>query len=77
MRRILFLTPEKQAEAFDLLLSPLFEAWVILCELYAGEHASTALLYENEIHQQRYKDGTSIEDHFSRCNNVSSLQCNV
>jgi hypothetical protein len=41
------------------------DVWVILCELYAGKHASTALAYENEIHQQRYKDGTSIEDHFN------------
>jgi hypothetical protein len=30
-----------------------------------GKHASTALAYGNEIHQQRYKDGTSIEDHFN------------
>ena len=41
------------------------DIWVILRKLYAGKHASTALAYENEIHQQRYKDGTSIEDHFN------------
>ena len=69
------LTPEKEAEAFDLLLSSMSEStlsrvlsatsardvWVILRKLYAG---STALAYENEIHQRRYKDGTSIEEHF-------------
>jgi len=73
------LTPEKEAEAFDLLLSSMSEStlsrvltatsardvWVILRKLYAGKHASTALAYENEIDQQRYKDGTSIEDHFN------------
>jgi len=37
----------------------------VLRKLYAGKHESTALAYENEIHQQRYKDGTSIEDHFN------------
>jgi hypothetical protein len=60
------LTPEKEAEAFDLLLSSMSEStlervltatsardvWVILLKLYAGKHASTALAYENEIHQQ-------------------------
>jgi len=30
-----------------------------------GTHASTALVYENEMHQKRYKDGTSIEEHFN------------
>ena len=59
------LTPEKKAEAFDLLLSSMSEStlsrvltatsardvWVILRNLYAGKHASTALVYENEIHQ--------------------------
>jgi hypothetical protein len=73
------LTPEKEAEAFDLLLSSMSEStlsrvltatsardvWVILRKLCAGKHASTALAYENEIQQQRYKDGTSIEDHFN------------
>jgi hypothetical protein len=73
------LTPEKEIEAFDLLLSSMTEStlsrvltatsardiWVILRKLYAGKHASTALAYEYEIHQQRYKDGTSIEDHFN------------
>ena len=73
------LTPEKEAEAFDLLLSSMSQStlsrvlsgtsardvWVILRKLYAGKHASTALAYENEIDQQRYKDGTSIEDHFN------------
>jgi len=39
--------------------------WVILRKLDAGKHASTALAYENEIHQQPCKDGTSIEDHFN------------
>jgi hypothetical protein len=75
------LTPEKEAQAFDLLFSSMSEStfsrvltatsardvWVIIRKLYAGKHASTALAYENEIHQQRYKDGTSIEDHFNSC----------
>ena len=41
------------------------EVWVILHRLYAGKRASTALAYGNEIRQQRYKDGTSIENHFN------------
>ena len=78
------LTPEKEAEAFDLLLSSMSEStlsrvltaasarafWVILRKLYAGKHASTALAHENEIHQQRYEDVTSIEDH---CNSFRLL----
>jgi hypothetical protein len=32
------------------------DVWVILRKHYAGKHASTALAYENEIRQQRYKD---------------------
>ena len=58
------LTPEKEAEAFDLLLSSMSEStlsrvltatsardvWVILRKLDAGKLASTALAYENEIH---------------------------
>jgi hypothetical protein len=69
------LEPEKRtlAEEFDLLLSSMSESTlsrvltatsardvrVILRKFYAGKHASTVLAYENEIHQQRYKDGTS------------------
>jgi len=41
------------------------DVWLILCKLDAGKHASTARAYENEIHQQRYKDGTSIKDQFN------------
>jgi hypothetical protein len=66
------LNPEKEAEAFDLLHSlesvdckTSFDVWVILRKINAGKHASASLAYENEIHQRRYKDGTSIEDHFS------------
>ena len=75
------LTPEKQSAAFDCLLSSLSESslsraltaknarevWVTLRKLDAGKHASTALAYENEIHQQRYKDKTPIEDQFNSC----------
>ena len=73
------LTPEKEAEAFDLLLSSISEStlsrvltgtsasdvWVILRKLDAGKHVSAALAYENEVDHQRYRDGTSIEDHFN------------
>ena len=70
---------EKKKEAFDLLLSSMSQStlsrvlsgtsardvWFMLRKLYTGRHAGTALAYENKIHQQRYKDGTSIEDHFN------------
>ena len=73
------LTAEKGAEAFYLLLSSMSEftlsrvltatrardVWVILRKLDASKHARTALAYENEVDQQRYRDGTSIEDHFN------------
>ena len=64
-------TPGKKAESFDLLLSRMTEStllsvltatardvWVILRKVDAGKDASNAFAYENEIHPQRYKDGT-------------------
>jgi hypothetical protein len=38
------------------------DVWLTLRQTLRG-HASTALAYENEIHQPIYKDGTSIEEH--------------
>jgi len=32
---------------------------------YERIHSLESVDYENEIHQQQYKDGTSIEDHFN------------
>ena len=43
----------------------------------AAKHASTALPYENEIHHQRYKDGTSIEDHWKRRRVLVAQYCAV
>ena len=39
--------------------------WSYSANLTREKNASTVLAYENEIHQHRYKDGTSIEYHFN------------
>jgi hypothetical protein len=39
--------------------------WVTLRTLYVIKRASTALAYENGIHQQRHKDVTCIQEHFN------------
>ena len=72
------LTPQKEAEALDLLLSSMSESTLSTAltapsasglghslKLDADKHTSTVLAYKNEFQQQRYKNGTSIEEHFN------------